>query len=135
MDAHTLFLKQTGHIESLNVNKKIMKYPFKVPETSLQIYKNNYFNNYTHKKGTAIATNMEKRHAAVLKVSGIWNSKSNNFVSLTVQNYCLLMACFKTIISRNPFCRKKVYVFEVTVFAAFLTDQLPFSVSDYDGKT
>ena len=61
-----------------------MKYPFKVPETSLQIYKNNYFNNYTHKKGTAKATNMEKRHAAVLKVSGIWNSKSNNFVSLTV---------------------------------------------------
>ena len=62
-----------------------MKYPFKVPETSLQIYKNNYFNNYTHKKGTiVIATNMEKRHVAVLKVSGIWNSKSNNFVSLTV---------------------------------------------------
>ena len=56
----------------------------KAPETSLQIYKNDYFTNCTQKTAIAAATNMKKTYFAVLQVGGIRNWKSKNFVSLII---------------------------------------------------
>ena len=51
------------------------------------------------------------------------------------RNVIFLMPCFKIINLKNIFPRKvKVYMFEVPVFLASLTDTLWFFVSDYDLK-
>ena len=79
---------------------------------------------------------MEKTYFEVLHVGGICNSKSKNFVSLSVWSYYFLIVFFKTIILRNIVTESKIQgkAFEVPVFVASLTEPLSLSVSDYDRK-
>ena len=83
MDAHKLFSRKSKTKAHIIILKKYA-IPLKAPETSLQIYKNNYFTSCTQKSAIAIATNMKRTYFAVLQVDGIRNRKSKNFVSWTV---------------------------------------------------
>lgn len=94
-------------------------------------------NSYTSKKQQLLQLQLRKKNIfCILQVGGLWNSKSKNFVSLTAQNFCFLMACFNTIVLITYFEENKVKVhsFEVPVFAVLLTEPLSFYVSDCDRK-
>ena len=76
-----------------------------------------------------MATNMKKKpYFTVLKVGGTRNSKSKNFVSLTLSSYYFLMACFKTIILKHVLQKTKCLN---CLFAVSLTGPLSFCVFEY----
>ena len=60
MDADKLFFSEKQNQVTYNITKKFAM-PLKAPETSLYIYKNNYFTS-CKKAANTIATNMGKKH-------------------------------------------------------------------------